>query len=455
MDNNLLPGIDRRDFPRIDVAPPRKISGDISGELINITEKGIGFSTHELFDANECKTLDIDFPSKKVTVPIEIRWISKDSDLGTVCGASLVDPDKEIDHLMRKFMITKQFKYVVSGVKDKNTRREVLSFAKDFRDYIFELIELDNKIENEGVQDKDKTFEFLSELNNSIVAKGESLKGKINDPDLIGNIKQVFRDLVSSWIFKSSGSYRCLEKPKGYPGDYETLEIIYDRKTFTKDDELGYYFDLYFLNNPYAEAVRKRKDKLKDILEDLISKTDKPLKILDLACGGSKEVRDICEQKKADVIDKDIHFYLLDWDKEALEFSERQLEKSPDSFKIDFIRDNIIKFVRKTKFYEENGQMDIIYSIGLADYFTDRILKAMVTNAFKGLKSGGKFIIAHKDKEISFSHIPPEWFGDWTFFQRNEQDLFSLIESAGQDWSEIKIDRDQTGDIFFYTLVKR
>jgi hypothetical protein len=79
----------------------------------------------------------------------------------------------------------------------------------------------------------------------------------------------------------------------------------------------------------------------------------------------------------------------------------------------------------------------------------------MMHSAYKGLKPGGRFIIAHKDKEISFSHVPPEWFGDWTFYQRNEQDLYSLINETGLDWSEIKIDRDETGDIFFYTLVKR
>ena len=451
----MLPGIDRRDFPRIEVNPPRQISGDISGELINLSERGIGFSTRQVFDPKECNTLNIDFPSKNITVPVDIKWCRKDDELGMVCGASLVDSDKEVDLLMRKFMITSQFKYVINGVKDKKNRHEVLGFAREFRNYIFDLVELNNKIENEGVHDKDEIFNVLSELNNSIVAKGENLKAAIKDTALIDKIKQVFRDLVSSWIFKSSGSYRCLEKPKGYPGDYETLEIIYDRKTFSKDNELGYYFDLYFLNNPYAEAVRKRKDKLKDMLENIIGKSNKTLKILDLACGGSKEVRDICEEKKSNVVNKDVNFFLLDWDEEALEFSKKQLEKAPENFKIDFIRDNIISFVRKTKFYEENGQMDIIYSIGLADYFTDRILKAMVTNAYKGLKRGGKFIIAHKDKEISFSHIPPEWFGDWTFFQRNEQDLFSLIESAGQDWSEIKIDRDETGDIFFYTLVKR
>ncbi len=256
MSVNSLPGFDRRYFPRIDVAPPRKISGDISGELINVSEKGIGFTTPEALVPDSCE-INIDLPSGQITFPVDVRWVKKDeSSQVNVCGASVKEADEEMDLIMRKFMITRQFKYVAGEVEDRAARHEVLKFAKDFRDYIFDLVELDNQIQKPGVKDKDATFKKLSDLNNDIVAKGESLKFKVDDADLIEKIKNVFRSLVSSWIFKSSSSYRCLEKPKGYPGDYETLELIYDRAITSPDNELGYYFDLYFLNNPYAEAVR-------------------------------------------------------------------------------------------------------------------------------------------------------------------------------------------------------
>ena len=118
------------------------------------------------------------------------------------------------------------------------------------------------------------------------------------------------------------------------------------------------------------------------------------------------------------------------------------------------MEENVLNFIRRTKFYDENGKQDLIYSIGLADYFTDRILKTMIKNAFYGLKCGGKFVIAHKDKDVSFSHIPPEWFCNWVFYQRNEMDLLHIIEGIKLNGVCIETERDKTGDIFFYILTK-
>ena len=137
-----------------------------------------------------------------------------------------------------------------------------------------------------------------------------------------------------------------------------------------------------------------------------------------------------------------------------MDFSEKQLKAVPKNFHINFIRENILSFIRKTDFFDKKGKQDLIYSIGLADYFSDRILKAMIKSSFKGLKIGGQFIIAHKDKDISFSHIPPEWFCDWTFYQRNEEDLLKIIESLNLKNVHLQKDRDKTGDVFFYILTK-
>ena len=454
MGGSSLPGIDRRMYPRIEVKPNLKISGGLTGELVDISENGIGFAAAGKVGLERCE-IRIDFPAETISLPVDVKWSSEKDNAGEVLGgALLVEPKKDVSLLMRKYMVTKQFRYLVEDIDDRDKRKVMLSFAKEFRDYIFALDVLNREILKHK-RDPEDIFGKLNNLNNDIVSKAEGLKGKISDPEVIGKIKDSFRSLVSSWIFKSPGSYRCLEKPKGYPGDYETLEIIYDRKVLSETRDLGYYFDMYFLNNPYAEAVRKRKDKLKQLLTNYIARSEKPLKILNLACGGCKELRDICHERPGKVINKDVSFYCLDWDAEALDFSREQLGGAPENFHISFVRDNILSFIRRTGFFDENGQMDVIYSIGLADYFRDRILRAMMHCAYKGLRPGGRFIIAHKDKEISFSHVPPEWFGDWTFFQRNEQELYSLISETGLDWSEIKIDRDETGDIFFYTLVKR
>jgi len=90
----------------------------------------------------------------------------------------------------------------------------------------------------------------------------------------------------------------------------------------------------------------------------------------------------------------------------------------------------------------------------LADYLPDRILKNMIKNSFKGLKKNGSFVIAHKDKDITFSHLPPEWFCDWVFVSRNEADMLKVINDAELKNFSYDIKREKSGQIFFMTITK-
>jgi SAM-dependent methyltransferase len=299
------------------------------------------------------------------------------------------------------------------------------------------------------------TYVQVSQASDRVVMKGEELKGELKNDRLLSEVKRVFRDIVSSWAFKSRIMYRGFSKPKGYPGDYETLEMIYDNKPLMPRDDLGFYYDKYFLDNPYAFAVRKRKDKMRSIIEALLSEKGGTIRILNLACGGCKEIREICDKSAAFKAGQDIHITCVDWDADAIAFSKRMLSNIPKNFHIGFVEENVISLLRNTHFYDKIGKQDVIYNIGLADYFPDRVLKSLIKNAFGGLKPGGKFIIAHKDKNVSFSHMPPEWFCDWVFYPRNEEGLLDIINSIGLGNVEITKTRDETGNIFFYILTKK
>ncbi len=95
------------------------------------------------------------------------------------------------------------------------------------------------------------------------------LEAKINNPAVMRDIKQRTRALLGSFYYQSMVAKRSLEKPKGYPGDYETLEMAYENKEISKG--IGHYMDRHFLNYPYALAVRERKNFMRQYLKDFIS----------------------------------------------------------------------------------------------------------------------------------------------------------------------------------------
>jgi len=74
----------------------------------------------------------------------------------------------------------------------------------------------------------------------------------------------------------------------------------------------------------------------------------------------------------------------------------------------------------------------------------------MIRNSFQGLKKNGNFIIAHKDKNIVFSHLPPEWFCDWEFYSRDEKDLLNIVNALNLNNADVTIDREKSGNIFFH-----
>ncbi len=453
MELKSIQGMDKRKFPRVEFDAPIFVSGEVVGELINLSEGGVCVMSPDSVKLERC-SITIDFPGRNVPVNAEVKWREKlDSKDMALFGADMIDVDEKDLVFMRKYMITSQFKYVIGNISDSAKRKSVLGFARHFRDYLFDLTELRDSLKK-GKADREEILSRVSAMTDDIVVRGEELKKELADEKLISEIKKVFRNLASSWAFNSRIVYRGFEKPKGYPGDFETLEIIYDERIISSEDELGFFFDVYFLNNPYAKAVRERKNKLREIVEDVLREKEGKISILNLACGACKEIRDICSDPSTDLDGKEVFFYCLDWDREALDFSREKLKNAPVNLHLEFMEENVLNFIRRKGFYDKVGKQDLIYSIGLADYFTDRILKTMIGNAFYGLKKGGSFVIAHKDKDISFSHLPPEWFCDWTFYQRNEKDVLDLIKSVELEGVKISSVRDKTGDIFFFILTK-
>ena len=446
--------VDKRTTPRIKLDSPVKISGPINANLVDISDGGICFSVSTPVDVKKYD-LVIEFPSSPIKISVQIRWSNKKGANGEfLYGASFAEPDDNILKIIRKYMISKHFKFVIRGVKDRETRKSILKYAKNFRDYLFNLADLTNAISKKKKYQKN-IQKRLRSLNDDIVQKGEILKQTINNKLLITKIKNEFRSLVSCWAFKSQIMKRGFEKPRGYPGDFDIIEVMYNKKTFSSNNELGYYFDIYALESPYGEAIRNRKDKLREILEKNLLTGTKKIKILNLACGSSREIWELYTAKDNKVNHREAEFTLLDWDENALEFSRNRLENISSNIKFNFLKEDIMQFVKSAEFFDRNGKHDLIYSIGLADYLPDRVLKKMIKNSFVGLNPGGSFVIAHKDKNINFSHLPSEWFSDWEFYQRDETDMKNLVDSADIGKFSYGVEREKSGQIFFITITKQ
>lgn len=279
---------------------------------------------------------------------------------------------------------------------------------------------------------------------------------EIKDKKIIKKKKMFFRKLVGSIIFKGKLTSRAYNKPRGYPGDYKIIEAIYDNQNELKS--WGDVFDRYLLQDQYAQAIRARKEKMKDLLVEFLRRNhSEPIKILNFGCGSCREIREVLQEC---IVNKKIYFDFVDQDGAALYFSKNQIRgiissgNIKDRVNVRFSKINVLDLLADLKHYKIYfGEKDFVYNMGLADYLPDSILSCLIKFSFDLLKPRGQLIVAHKDIK-KYRPIASDWFCDWgNFYSRDERDILWLITKAldGKRFI-LSSTRDKTDRILFVVI---
>jgi cyclopropane fatty-acyl-phospholipid synthase-like methyltransferase len=341
---------------------------------------------------------------------------------------------------------------ILNLISEPDIRQQVSDFwFKACVEYIDSVAKLSEKIDQKDTPSLEVEKLFFK-LTDYVMNEARIIENEVKQKIVINKIKDAFRELIGEYIYRGLIVKRGFEKPRGYPGDYKVIEEVYDNIPLST--KIGYYSDKYFLSNEYAVAVRNRKDKMREILSDLLVKeSNKPVRILNLACGSCREIKEALADKSLKIRNR-LSFSLLDQDEEALDFAKNYLKDFTHNMTFDFLKDDVLILARKKESKEGLSDFDLVYSIGLADYLPDRLLKSFVKFCIEALKPSGKFIIAHKDIEIC-KPTPPSWFCDWNFYGRNEKALRDLITSSEAGKFRIeKTIREKSNRIFFLTVIK-
>jgi extracellular factor (EF) 3-hydroxypalmitic acid methyl ester biosynthesis protein len=242
-------------------------------------------------------------------------------------------------------------------------------------------------------------------------------------------LKNYFRSRLSKWVCSGVISKRGFEKPRGYPGDYFTLEMIYNKKDVSKN-VVGKLFDRYLLEDSYVIAVRNRKTKMNTLTARLVtSSKDKDFRILNIASGAARDVRELLSNNKR-IANKALEFVLLDQDSEALNFSKKELGLIRHKIRFKFLEENIANLFRNEELFRKKlGEYNLVYSIGLIDYISDFLLEELTKFSYDLLKKEGVLLYAVKNTK-QFKSLSSDWFCDWNFYFRDQKELIKIIKKA-------------------------
>ncbi|MCM8792831.1 MAG: response regulator [Candidatus Omnitrophica bacterium] len=452
--------IERRFSPRVKTEGLFiKLLPDVEANIINISETGIRVEYKgSVLPEDILLLMNLPtFPLKQsIKIPAKIVWCERLSEDKFQFGANFL-LDKDRLSQIRDFIFDNFTKKATSEIVENDLKIKVENFfKKTVRQYYENLLVLAQET-NTRKLDPGYIEQRLTKFNNDFLLECEDIEKKIDNNFYIKKVKQVFREIMGCCYYKSPITKIAYDRPRGYPGDFELFEMIYNNKPIAEKNSIGFYCDKLFLNSPYAIAARSRKNKMKNILQDFIENSNLPtIRLLNIACGSSREIRELFSDPLflSVISNKEIIFTGLDNDKDALEFSKSALSNLPLNVKTRFLHENVLNVFRDEKYFDIIGKQDIIYILGLTEYLPDRIFKRLLNFLFQLLNKKGMLVVTYKDKDITFPSVGPDWVSDWAFIKRGKDDLIKAAKEIGADEHSLKIEKEGTETIFFLKIIK-
>jgi extracellular factor (EF) 3-hydroxypalmitic acid methyl ester biosynthesis protein len=257
------------------------------------------------------------------------------------------------------------------------------------------------------------------------------------------------RKQLWSFLMCSPFMARTNMKPRGYSGDSVMMKMIYDDQS-AGSSTFGRLMHKHPIEHPAAQAVRNRRDLIAKMISTLKSremKSDKKIRVLSVACGPAFELQDVITSPEDCAR---FHFTLLDQDESALSEAKTQIEliekKLGQKIEVEFLNESVRTMLKTADLGKRWGNFDYIYSMGLFDYLTPPVAKAVIGKLFQILNVGGEMIIGNFHISNASRYYMEYWL-DWVLFYRTEQEFVDLLKNVTS--AETKIIFEDTGSQMF------
>ena len=244
--------------------------------------------------------------------------------------------------------------------------------------------------------------------------------------------REIIRDSLNEYTLIGHG----FVKPYGYPGDFSIIHNIY--RMYVNPDRRYSNWDRFFQDQAGAHAVRNRKEYFLKRCNELEQTGRKDIKVLILGCGPATDVHEYLERNPG----SRIHFDLVDFDQNAIDFASSQNKEFSSS--IDYFRINVLRF-KPYHWY------NLIWSAGLFDYFRNRHFVYMVNKYYRYLAEKGEYIIGNFSTSNPTKRLM-EVLSDWYLNHRSKNDLVRMALEADAREENVKVEMEELGVNLFLRI---
>ena len=264
---------------------------------------------------------------------------------------------------------------------------------------------------------------------------------KHGNEEKVYKLKMFFVRWLRSDFVKGRYLTHSLEKPYGYAGDFEIIDMIY--RNSPNSSGLERLYDNYFQMSAISIAVRNRKEDFKKIILDFVRKSPKKnIKIMDLASG---PCRDVCELLSVGHLEsKKVQFDCYDSDPSSIKYARKLIKDHPS---VTFFNQNAIRIALMKDIVAKIPQRyDVVFSTGLFDYLDYGVSVRLIQNLKKILSKNGALVISDvRDKFSNPSIYFMEWVADWSLIYREDDEFRNIFLDAGFTENNLSCSYEQQG----------
>jgi len=269
-----------------------------------------------------------------------------------------------------------------------------------------------------------------------VVAQVHLLLAKILELEGLGVAKETIHTAVSEVRKIHAHSpiiARMQNWPRGYAGDYETVEIILSGRCVSQKGTLAYHLERYVLDCPASQQHRNKVVVQAELIRSTIA-ANPDADILIMACGGCPDLKTLSRELKT------FHgqLWLNDIDNDALERSTAQIARVCPTVKS--VSGNVVELLRDAK---SLPKFDLIVAGGLFDYLEDRVARFVIKWAYSCLRASGRFFFTNIGKNPYRPWM--EYCGEWFLRERDAATLSTLVIESGVPADNIRFSTETTG----------
>ena len=234
---------------------------------------------------------------------------------------------------------------------------------------------------------------------------------------------------------------RLQDWPRGYPGDFETIEQLCEAQ-ISATDPLVRSLEWYALNTPVAQQHRNKVEQQTALIAET-SRRKPNAEILLVGCGGCRDLRAL----EPPSLLESARVTLNDSDPEAIDFARSRL---PRGLRCQVEVGNALRVVPRLS---RKSRYDLIIAGGIFDYLPDSAATLLLRHGYRALAPGGVLFFTNIAQGNPYRPWM-EYLVDWVLLERSADDLGRLLDGAEVPSSSVRFSRDLT-ELTFLIRVER